>query len=146
MINHELILAYESAKYVVEINKQPCRLFVNKTNNKIVDTVLCEHKKTAAYFITPENPFSQLLSVEENALRHKRFVKILNERGYKYYVGYGTDEADNWANEKSYLVLCGDQETMHKLASQFGQNGLLKLEPHSCVKLQILRPLIYEDV
>jgi hypothetical protein len=32
------------------------------------------------------------------------------------------------------------------LASQFGQNGLLKLELKNKVRLQILSPLFYEDV
>jgi hypothetical protein len=66
-MDSELITLYESAKYIVEINKQPCRIIVNQVINSEIAKLLDKHQKIAAYFITPENPFSQPLSDEENA-------------------------------------------------------------------------------
>ena len=146
MIDSALIESYKAAKYIVDINNKPCRIFVDQGNNSVIDSLLNKHKKACAYFITPENPFSHPLRADENKLRHHRFATILKEKNDDYYLEYGTDEVGIWPKEISYLILSDDHDAMHKLASQFGQNGILKLRKKSNVKLQILASQTYADV
>jgi hypothetical protein len=142
LLAKELILAYKSAKYIVNIDSSEHRIYIDKPC-PAVDDLLNSLGADSAYFITPENPFSITLSEQENVLRHQRFTKIMKDSNYSFYDGYGTDEDENWPREKSYLIVCDDANKMHKLASDFGQNGLLRLSYQSTARLFILTPLRY---
>jgi hypothetical protein len=105
-----------------------------------------KHNKSAAFFITPENPFSETLTVEENSLRHQRFVKYLKDTSLDYYLGYGCEEAETWPREKSYLILCDDEYLMHDLAFKFGQNAFLKHVCKQDTKLLLISKFSYRQL
>jgi hypothetical protein len=142
LVAKELIAAYKSAKYIVNIDSGESRIYIDKPC-PAVDVLLNSLEAENAYFITPENPFSMTLSKQKNILRHQRFTKIMKDSNYTFYDGYGTNEDETWPREKSYLIVCDDANKMHKLASDFGQNGLLRLTYQSAVRLFILKPLRY---
>jgi len=96
-----------------------------------------------AYFITPENPFSCTVSEQENSLRHGRFRKELDKLQYFFLLGYGTDEAEKWPKESSYLIFTDDESAMHNLAARFGQNALLKIAYKTPTQLLLLEPMHY---
>lgn len=145
MISQQLITAYKNAKYIVTIRSKPYRIVVDEPC-PIVDDVLEEFGGKHAYFITPENPFSISLSNEENKLRHERFIKIIIDSNCIFYEGYGTNEDETWPREKSYLIICDDDERMQRLAGDFGQNGMLKLTVQSSTQLLTLEPLTYRTI
>jgi hypothetical protein len=142
MIDESLINAYRLAKYIVTYEDEEYRLQVGSTS-EFVDHMLHHKNIKTAYFITPENPFSCTASDQENSLRHKRFRKEIDKLQYFYLAGYGTDEAEKWPKESSYLIITDDESAMHNLAARFGQNALLKISYKTPTQLLLLAPMHY---
>ncbi|MFT6899040.1 MAG: hypothetical protein ACJA13_003471 [Paraglaciecola sp.] len=142
MINTSLINAYRLAKYSVTYEDEEYRLQVGSPCD-FVDRMLLFQNTKSAYFITPENPFSCPLSAQENLLRHRRFRKELETLQYFYLEGYGTDEAETWPKEISYLIFTDDDASMQNLAARFGQNALLKIPYKKATRLLLLEPMHY---
>lgn len=138
MIDDNLVEAYLTAKYIVEYNNEEHRIWIGE-RPEFVKTLLVQHKVRNTYFITPENPFSCALTIEENMLRHARFMKELNHHQYFYLPGYGTDEAETWPKESSYLIFTDNESAVHNLAARFGQNAFLKISINLPVQLLILQ-------
>ena len=136
---------YTDAKYLVKLDADSRRLRVGFPCSEM-DVVLDEHKTNTAFFITPENPFSQTLSDVENECRHQRFVAELQETNLSYIEGYGTNEDETWPREHSYLIFCDDATAMHTLAAHFGQKGMLKLSKQKPISLLLLDEMRYQEV
>jgi hypothetical protein len=145
--NRELIDIYVNAKYVVTTKNTAFRLKVG-FHSPEADRLLDLHELKYAYFITPENPFSQSLSEAENKLRHQRFVHLLDDNKLSYIEGYGTDddEDDAWGREYSYLIFCENSEMMCKLAASFGQKGILRVSKNNPVSLLTLEDMRYREL
>ena len=107
---------------------------------------MANHGINTAYFITPENPFSEELSKEENTLRHARFISTLDKMNCNYIEGYGTDEDDRWPREKSYLIFSDEHDKMCTLAEHYGQNGILRITANKCVQLLLLESANYKTL
>lgn len=144
MTDKKLIEIYKKAKYIALLEDGVCRLRVGLPSSQI-DTLLDKYETQTAYFITPENPFSQTIGETENRLRHQRFVSALLEKNLSYIEGYGTDEDDTWPKEHSYLVFCSDAEAMHTLAANFGQKGMLKLAKKKPVSILVFDDMHYKE-
>ena len=142
MIDQNLINTYRQAKYIVMLDNQEYRLHVGG-NSEFVDQLLLQQKVNAAYFITPENPFSCQLSTEENVVRHQRFCEEIDKERYFYLRGYGTDEAEQWQKEFSYLLFTDDEYSMQDLASRFEQNAFLKIPYKAPTQLFVLESQRY---
>ena len=115
MHDKNLINAYLAAKYVVVHQNTSHRIQVGELD-LVIDKMLRDKNARFAYFITPENPFSQTLTHEENELRHERFISALRQENLSYLEGYGTNEYETWGREKSYLIFCNNDNDMHKLS------------------------------
>nr|WP_297347301.1 DUF3293 domain-containing protein [uncultured Glaciecola sp.] len=144
MLDNETVEIYKAAKYIVLTDNTLCRITVGKGCADI-DALLLKHNAQAAYFITPENPFSVVLTSAENTLRHKRFRQELSKAKYPFYEGYGTNEDETWPKENSYLIMCDGESKMHKLAGRYGQNAFLKVNLRSSVILLALDSMNYKS-
>ena len=80
--------------------------------------------KTAA-FITAFNPYSEVLSNEENAQLQNHLLKDIENLGYEIVYGYGQDQAGHWPKEQSLLVLGITETQAELLADKYGQNGFV---------------------
>lgn len=145
MIDKTITEIYKEAKYVVLRPNDSFRLKVGEHSSE-VDELLIKNGTESAYFITPENPFSQPLCETENAFRHQRFLGILNDKSVPYVEGYGTDEDEVWGKERSYLLFSDDFECMQTLAAHFGQKGILQITIEQPVGLLMLGELRYKQV
>lgn len=145
MTDKTLAEIYKKARYILFLGNDTCRLQVGLPAPEI-DGFLDKYKTQTAYFITPENPFSQPVGETENKLRHQRFISILDEKSLKYIKGYGTDEQEIWPKEHSYLIFCDDVNAIHTLAANFGQKGMLKLSKNKSVTLLTLEDMHYQEV
>ena len=134
MIDKELIDAYANAKYIADINGKEISIKVGHMCDELYEC-LKVNNKNSAFFITPENPFSEQLSKDENELRHQEFLLKLNSIDAKYFLGYGTDKKGQWPRENSYLILIDEEEKMVSLAKLFDQNAMLKINMGSPVEL-----------
>jgi hypothetical protein len=145
MLDNKTIEIYKAAKYIVELENKTFRISVGEKNTDI-DALLAKHNVKSAFFVTPENPYSKVLTSEENASRHKQFIIDLCKNGYSFYTGYGTNEEDTWPTEISYLIMCDDEAAMHKIAKQYEQNGFLKASYQAPTLLLVLDSLQYLHV
>lgn len=142
MVDKKTVEIYKTAKYIVLIENTLCRITVGNHCSDI-DAQLLQHKARAAYFITPENPFSIIVTSAENTLRHKRFIQDVNKAKYPFYEGYGSNEDETWPKESSYLIICDDESKMHQLAGRYGQNAFLKVSLRSPAILLVLNSMKY---
>lgn len=90
-----------------------------------------------AAFITAFNPYSEMLSADENDLRHKLLVEKINRLNLASYEGFGSDQAGEWPREKSLLILDINKSEAIKLAKDFGQNAILWIEEDAIPRLLI---------
>lgn len=145
MIDEELLGNYKNAIYVIE--DQDHKIVLKYAGEYAEsDLLLDRYGVELAAFITPENPFSIVLSSEENALRHERFIKELNENKLHFLTGYGTDEEGIWPKEISYLVMIKDKLISDKLSGIFGQNAYLVISKGHSPTLRCMQSIQYREL
>lgn len=132
-LSEDLLLAYKQAKYIVADHIE---LRVDQYHEKL-DEWLSEKGAELAAFITPENPFSKQLSVEDNAKSHESFKDELNKGQIAFLEGYGVDDAEQWPREKSFLIVIKTKAVADKLAISYGQNAYLLCQKGKPVELVI---------
>lgn len=145
MDKNELIDLYKKAIYVIEDQHQDVVLR-HAGDHTESDLLLERYGVELAAFITPENPFSIVLSAKENTLRHERFKEILKEKNLQFLTGYGTDVEGKWGKEFSYLIMIKDQATSDELSKIFGQNAYLVVSKGCAPILRCMQPIQYKDV
>ena len=109
-MNQELLDAYSKTKYlvfnteiVIEIGKR----------NSLVEELLKKNGCNECAFITAFNPFSQLLTDDENEKRHRELLTLVKE--YIFFEGEGRGEDSNWKPEKSLFILGISRENNRKI-------------------------------
>lgn len=144
-MNKELLQQYKDAIYVIE--DQGHKIVLEHAGKHAESDLLLErYRATLAAFITPENPFSIVLSNEQNALRHEQFKEILKERNLHFLTGYGTDVEGKWGKEISYLIMIKDKATSDELSKVFGQNAYLVVSKGYAPMLRCMQPIKYKDL
>ncbi|APE04423.1 hypothetical protein BM528_00410 [Alteromonas sp. RW2A1] len=134
-VSCSLIQAYLNAKYVVCTEPQ-ITMRVNEFNADLLQFLAKNDGATAA-FITAYNPFSNSLTQEENERRHANFLSIILEKNMQHFVGFGTDEAKDWPQEQSLLLLNIGKPYSTELAKKFGQNAIVWIEDDAIPRLLI---------
>ncbi len=84
-----------------------------------------EHGASGAVFITAYNPYSNQVSVEENAAAMKALEDDLQYLGLPYFPGEGADPKGLWTAEPSFLVIGMSYEQAITLAKKYRQNAVL---------------------
>ncbi len=139
-IDDELLKAYRSAKYVLNVN--PVVEMKVDSHCSQLDSLLKERGWGLVAFITPENPYSEILSESENQKRHETFLNYLELQDYKsdeLIGGYGIDIGEQWPRENSYLISVGSEEQATEIARQYDQNGYLLHMIDEATKLILCR-------
>ena len=134
-VNSDLIQAYSSARYVI-CSDPLITLRVNEVSVELANLMITKAFCKAA-FITAFNPFREILSADENDLRHKLLVEKINRLGLAAYDGFGSDESGEWPAEKSLLILDIKMSEAIKLVKDFGQNAILWIEEDAIPRLII---------
>jgi len=122
-ISPTLIRTYREAKFVVEDIK-PITFKVGECNLNLA-ALLKKHKVFTAAFITAFNPYSNVLSVEENLKSQGHLLEDISRLGLETVVGYGQDVAREWPKETSLLVLGITEAQAETLADRHSQNGFI---------------------
>jgi len=132
-MNQELFDAYLKTKYVVfhsdiviEIGKR----------NFLVEELLKKNGCNECAFITAFNPFSQLLTDNENLKRHQELLNLVIE--YCFFEGEGRGEDSTWKPEKSLFILGITREKAIILGKYFEQNAIVFAESGNCFELLVL--------
>lgn len=119
----DLIQAYLETEYRV-FSDPPITLRIGVKNRSLDDLLLEEHTSSAA-FITAWNPFSQLLSDEENAGLQRSLFSDLRALGVIVIEGVGIHPAGVWPGEPSYLILGIARDVAIELGRRYKQNALV---------------------
>jgi len=136
--------AYEKAIYVIKDKHLDITLRHNGSH-ELSDQLLTKYNAKLAGFITPENPFSLVLTDTENYCRHERFKSLLNDRNLPFLEGYGTDEVELWGKEVSYFVFAKSEEQLDLLSGLFGQNAYLFIAKNVSPKLKFIQSIQYSN-
>lgn len=111
---------YLETNYIVDILSQPIR--INQFNQELNELLKLNDCKTWAY-ITAYNPFSKIISDNENKLRNKKLESQLSE--FKIYNGRGCGIDGNWPQEESFLILGIARNDAIELGEKFEQNAIV---------------------
>ena len=89
------------------------------------DRQLYEIWKTDFYMITAANPFSKLLTDDENRIRNQELHSLLIKDYQEILTGIGKDSTGTWA-EEGWVVCGGEEEKLISLAKKYEQNAIFK--------------------
>lgn len=76
-------------------------------------------------FITACNPYSQVLTAEENRGRMAALSSELEELGFETWPGVGIGDGGDWEPEESRLVLGITEEQARAIAKRWEQNAIV---------------------
>ena len=130
----DLIEAYKNTSY--NIFKPEISLKIGKSNSDL-DDLLENYNCTEWAFITAYNPFSNILSDEENWERHKQLKENLRE--YCCFEGEGVGDDPSWNPERSFLILGISEEDAVDLGEKFQQNAIVVGELKQVARLVLLK-------
>ena len=89
------------------------------------DRQLYEIWRTDFYMITAANPFSKLLTDDENRIRNQELHSVLVKDYQDILTGIGKDSMGTWA-EEGWVVRGGEEEKLILLAKKYQQNAIFK--------------------
>ena len=89
------------------------------------DRQLYEIWKTDFYMITAANPFSKLLTDDENRIRNQELHSLLIKDYQEILTGIGKDSTSTWA-EEGWVIRGGEEEKLILLAKKYEQNAIFK--------------------
>ena len=89
------------------------------------DRQLYEIWRTDFYMITASNPFSKLLTDDENRIRNQELHLMLIKDYQEILTGIGKDSTGTWA-EEGWVVRGGEEEKLISLAKKYEQNAIFK--------------------
>jgi len=79
-------------------------------------------------FVTAWNPRSEALSPAENAVRGERLSAEIVARGWRALPHRGVGDDPAWPPEEGWFVLDLDEAMARALATDHGQNAVVRLE------------------
>lgn len=129
--------AYEAAIYRIETTPEIYLVPTQRCDQLI--TMFADAGVESAAFITACNPYSQLLSDHENAVRQGEMELELKGDNYKLITGTGSDPCGIWPGEPSVLVLGIDLQSARNVGERWGQNAIIWISEFGIPQLELLR-------
>ena len=132
-ISPELLAAYSNTKFI--IYNPYIEIKVNTLNIEL-DKLLLDNKVQNWAFITSQNPFSEILSMEENTKFYNELKNYVSD--FIFFEGEGIGEDENWAPEKSLLIIGLDEVQAIEIGKRFNQNAIVVGEINKPPVLKII--------
>ncbi len=117
---NSLIEAYKNTKY--KIFEPALTIEIGKLNQEI-DVLLQKNNSDEWAFITAYNPFSRVVSDEENKMRHEELKELTSS--YVTFEGHGVGEDPTWAPEISLFIIGISENDASIIGKQFEQNAIV---------------------
>jgi hypothetical protein len=139
MLDPDLLKAYEQTNYwcsgigknddfVLNINEPQPEL-------KVVYEI---YSLSCAAFLTACNPYSMVLSDQENENLQNQLIRKLESKGFSCLAGEGRARSGGWKSEPSVLVPGLSQEDACSFGREFQQNAIVWVGPDFIPKLLVL--------
>lgn len=121
-IDEQLQAAYESARYFFD--DPGLKMRIGMTHPELDEWVRSKGAETWV-FLTPCNPFSQMLSERENAKRLAALRIWAVQQGLHCSSARAGSEKDDWPEEEGCLLLGPDREQARQLGVYWQQNAVV---------------------
>ena len=132
----DIIVAYQATDFQVNA-EQPFTLNIGISSHPL-EVLYKSSRVNSAMFITASNPFSQLLSEDENSLRNVKLIDEIKQRSLKYIGGIGQNPERKWPGEDSILVLGLGLEAAKALGKHYEQNAIVWCDADAVPQLILL--------
>ena len=130
---NSLIEAYKNTKYIVF---EPTLIIEIGKLNQEIDDIIIKHNSNAWAFITAYNPYSRVLTEEENKVLHNK-LKELTEK-YVTFEGHGVGQDPTWEPELSLFIIGISKGDASEIGKEFEQNAIVYGEVNNPPELLIL--------
>jgi hypothetical protein len=130
---NSIIEAYKNTKYIVF---EPTLIIEIGKLNQEIDDIIINHNSNEWAFITAYNPYSRVLTEEENKVLHNK-LKELTEK-YVTFEGHGVGQDPTWKPELSLFIIGISKGDASKIGKEFEQNAIVYGEVNNPPELLIL--------
>ena len=117
---NSLIEAYKNTKY--KVFGSTITIEIGKFNQDLNNLIL-NHNSNEWAFITAYNPFSRVLSNEENKMRHYELKELTIN--YLTFEGHGVGEDPTWEPELSLFIIGISKDDASEIGKKFEQNAIV---------------------
>lgn len=135
-ITEELLSAFHSTLYLVDLPDQRVQLQVDVTSDPLLRWMRARGHFCAA-LLTAHNPAAQRRDALANQQAHHQLVELLRERGLESHGGCNVDPRQRWPAEDSLLVADLPLPQAHRLAVHFGQLAFLWWDASATPRLHL---------
>lgn len=133
-LDAKLLKEYRDTDYWIG-SEPPLVVQIDQTSAEAA-ALLARLGVASAVSITAWNPFSQLLSEDDNAARQDRLRTRLEALGLRWMPAAGRDRDQRWPEERGLFVPGVDAALGTALLDEFEQNALVFLDSDGHVSLQ----------
>ena len=120
----ELEAAYLATEFEVEFPSGSVKFKIGASSPPLLE-MLAKAQFSSWGLITPFNPDSVVLSVEENRARLDKFCQELASLQVVCYVAYGHDPTGEWLAERGYLIGNLKLDDYRMLGIKWGQAAVV---------------------
>ncbi len=115
---------FQNTDYIVQLPDRPIIIRIGEYNPALYELLKVYQSRTWA-FITACNPFSRLLSDQENSIRQSRLEKRLAAENYHFLNGCGQDREKKWQGEPSFFITDINWSSAVSLGAEFEQHAIV---------------------
>ena len=137
-ISGSLIANYTHADYRIGTAADCITLKIDQYSEPLAQFLVTLNQSCAA-IISAYNPYSQLVSDEENVAAHESLRHILTCHAHQGIESVHTDPAGVWPAEKSFFIPGIDIHSAKSLGQQFNQNAIVWIDRDALPRLVLLR-------
>jgi hypothetical protein len=137
-ISGSLIANYTHADYRIGTAADCITLKIDQYSEPLAQFLVTLNQSCAA-IISAYNPYSQLVSDEENVAAHESLRHILTCHAYQGIESVHTDPTGVWPAEKSFFIPGIDIHSAKSLGQQFNQNAIVWIDRDAIPRLVLLR-------
>lgn len=134
----QLIGHYIEAQYRIGTPAESITLRIDQYSAPLAQFLAASNQSRAAV-ISAYNPYSELLSDEENLAAHEMLRESLMRHAYPVTESLNIDPAGAWPAEKSFFISGIDLNTAKSLGQQFRQNAIVWIDRNAIPLLILLR-------
>lgn len=117
---NDLLEAYKNTKY--KVFQLDIVIEIDKLNDKLKE-LLNKYNSTEWAFITAFNPYSKIITQDENIERHNELKELTNK--YTTFEGHGIGEDPSWEPELSLLIIGITRDEATIIGKKFEQNAIV---------------------
>lgn len=136
-ISAELMALYQSSLF--HVYAKPDFILYIGQRSAAADSLIQRYNANTAVFITACNPYSNVLSAEENRARNHALEQELVSDGYRFFQALGQDPDAKWPSEASFFVLDMRRPAALALGQKYQQNAVVWYEKGQSAELMLLR-------